>query len=137
MSQSDNSRMKEEPLAFPLKKEESAFLYDTPKNYFLDFPEVMLQDIQAMEADEIKLNLSQDHPYNIEPDYFIEFPNQVLDLIKIEETNSAYFINQLPKQSPFHIPENFYASFETELFQKMNIQYQKQEDDLVELSPLF
>ena len=61
---------------------------------------------------------------------------RVLNSIKIEDANTTSYIDQLPKQIPFGIPENYFASFEVELFQKCNIQHIQEEEDEVVLSPL-
>lgn len=134
MLQSDNSPTNENPLVFPLKKEDTEFLFPIPKDYFLDFPEAMVQEIYAMEADEKTRNMPKVNPYDLNPNYFEGLSAQVLGLIKIEDSNTEHFIESLPKQASFAIPDNYFASFETALFQKLDLE-NIEEDDVV-LSPL-
>jgi len=137
MSHPDESQLKEKPFAFSREKEESALLYFIPKDYFLNFPDYLMQGIKAIEAEELRLPVSSSNPFSVPEGYFEGFPQKILLYAKSEERAFINLLNSLPKDMPFVVEEGYFESVTQGIFKKLNLSNEDVESAEIEiLSPL-
>ncbi len=110
-----------------------------PESYFRHFPEEMTAIIKAMNSDAaLPLSYKTEQAYAVPENYFTQLPQSLLAAVKAADEvihKGVCNWDNAARNNPYHLPEKYFAQFESELFEQVFQSSLSAEAEIGQLSP--